>query len=290
MSNHSSSTEISPLVSTEWLASKTGYSKLVILDIREGEEYASGHIPGAINIPFEVWVTTKNDLFLELPEAEDLFNVIGNAGIKSDSVIVVVHKTGHPHPLADAARVAITLIYTGLKNIGILDGGYNKWIKENREVSTDIIMPNPVEYRGEINNNIFVTKDYIQSKIGKSVIVDARTPEVYFGLTTIPFGEKLSFNEGPGHIPTAKCLPSPWIWDEDGTYRSPGVLGEMARSIVGEDKSGEIIIYCGVGGNTSAWWYVLTQVLGYSNVRFYDGSAQEWTRDPHAPLVKYIWE
>jgi len=63
----------------------------------------------------------------------------------------------------------------------------------------------------------------------------------------------------------------------------------MALGIVGRDKSREIIIYCGVGGYSSTWWFVLTELLGYTDVKIYDGSAQEWTRDPEAPVVKYRW-
>lgn len=91
----------------------------------------------------------------------------------------------------------------------------------------------------------------------------------------------------PGRIPTAVNLPTPNLWsittDTEGnaayiTYKDVGTLKEMASNVVGRAKGREIIVYCGVGGYTSTLYFVLSKVLGYKNVKFYDGSAQEWTK------------
>jgi len=210
--------------------------------------------------------------------------------MKKDSKVVVVNSTDNSHALTDAARVAVTLIYAGINNVSILNGGYSNWIKEKRPVSKRSVKPVPVKYRGTINKNIFVNKKYVLNSIGKSILIDARAPECYFGLTDKPFGMKISFNDRLGHIPTAKCLPTPWIWDEDGTYRNFMDLGEIVASIAGKNKLKEIIIYCGVGGNSAAWWYLLTRIMGYKNVKYYNGSMQEWSMDHGTPLVINRWE
>jgi thiosulfate/3-mercaptopyruvate sulfurtransferase len=63
----------------------------------------------------------------------------------------------------------------------------------------------------------------------------------------------------------------------------------MASGVLGADKSKEIVVYCGVGGYSSTWWFLLTQILGYQNVKLYDGSFEEWSKDPKAPVESYRW-
>jgi thiosulfate/3-mercaptopyruvate sulfurtransferase len=178
--------------------------------------------------------------------------------------------------LANATRVADTLIYAGLKSVAILDGGYPKWVAEKRPTTKEAAARKSVKYQGEVNKAMFVPMDYVKKQVGKAVIIDARDSNVYSGGIVEPFAKK------PGHIPTAKSLPAPWIWNEnpDGTYtyKDSETLGTMAAGVVGGPRSQEIIVYCGVGGYASSWWFVLTQVLGYENVKIYDGSAQEWAK------------
>jgi thiosulfate/3-mercaptopyruvate sulfurtransferase len=119
----------------------------------------------------------------------------------------------------------------------------------------------------------------VKKQMGKAIIIDARDESDYAGR---------SGNAAPnkaGHIPTAVSLPAPWIWNHnpDGTYtyKDPKTLGEMASRVIGhpeDSRSQDIIVYCGVGGYAGAWWFILTQVLGYDDVRIYDGSAQEWIK------------
>jgi thiosulfate/3-mercaptopyruvate sulfurtransferase len=180
--------------------------------------------------------------------------------------------------------VAYTLIYGGVENVAVLNGGYNKWLKEKRPVSDKTAKPKKVAYTGTINEAMFVTKAYVEKKLGKSVIVDARSPDEFFGITQDLFTERA------GHIPTAICLPAPWLWTDKGTYRPVREIRAMASGVVGRDKSKEIILYCGVGGFSSAWCFVLREILGYTNARVYDGAAQEWTADPKAPMARYRWD
>ncbi len=275
---------ITPLVTTKWLAENITRPGLVAIDIRNSDEYKDGHIAGAVNAPFSSWAIEKNGLLLELPEADELFNAIGAAGIKSDSRVVVVNKTDTPFDLADAARVAYTLIYTGIKNVAVLNGGYNKWLKEKRAVSDKTFTPQKIAYKGKINKEMFISKAYVEKKLGKSIIIDARTPDAFFGVEQEPFTQR------PGHIPGAACLPAPWLWTEKGTYRSIKEIRAMASGVLGRDKSREIILYCGVGGYGSTWCFVLREILGYTNVKLYNGAAQEWTADPEAPVARYRWD
>jgi thiosulfate/3-mercaptopyruvate sulfurtransferase len=274
---------ITPLVTTKWLAENIARPGLVAVDIRNSEEYQDGHIPGAVNVPFASWAKSSGSLLMALPADEELFATIGGAGIGGGSRVVVVNKTDTPFTLADAARVAYTIIYGGVRNVAVLNGGYNKWLREKRPLSREATKPRKIAYRDKMNRETFVNKEYVEERLGESVIVDARSPDVFFGITQDLFTDR------PGHIPTATCLPAPWLWTDKGTYRSLREIRAMVAGVVGRDKSREIIVYCGVGGFSGALCFVMREMLGYTNAKVYDGAAQEWTADPKAPLSRYRW-
>lgn len=271
---YSAQSTIEPLVSTDWLEANINLEDLVILDARTYEEYSEGHIPKSISAPFVVpfssWITMEDDLLLELPAKNDLFQFIGSLGITKKSKVVVVSAATDPYAIAASTRVADTLIYAGVKNVSILNGGYTKWVADGKPITTEVPVVEETVFNGAINNKMFTSIKDVKKKIGKSVIIDARDLEVYTGEVIEPYADKA------GHIPTAKSLPAPNIWNADGTYKSTEELRQMAAEVV--DPKDKIIVYCGVGGYASSWWYILTQVLGYKHVEFYDGSAQEWSR------------
>ncbi len=275
---------INPIVSAQWLSNNLETPGLIVIDIRGLQEYQAGHIPGAINVPFPSWITTRNGLDLEIPDEVALFKTIGDAGTGTGSRVVIVNKADNPYPLADANRVADTFIFAGVSDTAVLDGGYDIWMKEARPVSCSLEKPDSVEFKSEVDKTMFVSRDYVRQQLGKAIILDARGADVYCGAT------REANSARAGHIPGAKCLPAPWVWNNDGTYKNIDELRKMTVNIAGEPSSNEIIIYCGVGGYTSTWWFLLTQLLGYKNVKFYDGSAQDWARDAGLPMVTYKWE
>ena len=284
--------KIEPIVSTKWLVASMHLKDLVIIDIRSPDAYAAGHIPGSINEPFVTafdpctgptsnWIIGSKDcLWLELPDANDLMRTIGKLGITGDSRVVIVTAPNPKEPpyfgLANATRVADTLIYAGVANVAILDGGYPKWAAEGRATNTEVPALSSVTYQAAVNEAMFVPINDVKKRMSDAIIIDARDAVVYAGSVTEPFADK------PGHIPNAKSLPAPWIWNEnpDGTYtyKDTKTLGMMASGVAGDPGSQEIIVYCGVGGYASSWWFVFTQALGYQNVKIYDGAAQEWVK------------
>jgi thiosulfate/3-mercaptopyruvate sulfurtransferase len=288
---------IDPIVSTDWLQDNLNQEDLIIIDIRSAKEYMAGHIPNSLNEPFlnpfeTKWVVSDpNGLWLQLPKKEDLFKTIGDLGIERHSLVVIVTAPNPDEPpfygLANATRVADTLIYAGVKNVAILDGGYPKWVAESKPTTQDVPQVTPIEYDSKVNKEMFVSIDYVRRRIGRAVIIDARDAEVYFGAAIEPFAPK------EGHIPSARCLPTPWMWkldpNETYTYKDTETLRAMGRGVIGKSKNKEIIVYCGVGGYASSWWFVLTQVLGYENVGVFDGSAQEWVMKGY-DMVAFEWE
>ncbi len=279
---------IRPVVSVDWLSNNLDQSNLIVLDVRSTAEYEDGHIANSINAPFgreSIWAVSRNNLTLELPVIEELQDTINSCGITDESMVVVVSSKNlpgsPPYELADAARVAVTLIYAGVTNVSLLDGGHSKWVSEGNPVTKFVYQTKKVQYKVSENNMIFVDREYVEKHVGKSVIIDVRNPAIYFGVETEHFAGKA------GHIPSAKSLPAPWIWNQDGTYKDKEVLVKIAQGVIGYSHTKEIIIYCGVGGFTAAWWYVLTQMLGYENVKYYDGSAEDWAKSNF--MVAYSW-
>lgn len=291
------------IVSTQWLEENIDEPNLVILDVREPESYAAGHIPGSVNIPAPDWYKNSPGEklpWMELPEKEDLFATIGKAGITINSIVVVIARTSDSptgelavYGLTKASRAAITLIYAGVNTVTMLNGGYDKWTAEGRSVSAEPVIKQATTYTGNVADTVFISTEYIKNKVGKSTIIDTRSTDQYFGIQQ-DFSSKRA-----GHIPTAKNLPAPWFWRttkaENGetsyiTWKDNDEIKEIALTVLGENMGGEIIDYCGVGGYASHIWFLLTQVVGYTNVKFYDGSMQEWTSDPDAPVTKYKYE
>jgi len=273
-----------PIVTTDWLAQHANDAALVIVDIRSDKEYSAGHIPNAVHVPMPSWIVERDGLLLEVPDDAALCQILGSAGIGKDSKVVVANRADHPYPLADTVRVADVLIYAGVRNASVLNGGYDQWVREKRPISDAPSRPKLVTYHGKTHKEMFVSKADVKQKMGKCTLVDARTPDVYFGVVKEPFCTRA------GHIPGATCWPVPWMWTDEGVYKHIDEIKMTATGVMGEDPSKEIIIYCGVGGYAAAAWFVLHEILGYDNVKIYDGSAQEWTADPEAPVSQYVWE
>lgn len=267
-----------PAVSTDWLEKNLNNPNIVIVDVRKVEEYKAGHIPSAVNIYYGSWAITKAGIRNELPAIDDLFDIIGSAGITADTHVVVVGKVDTPPDKFDMTRVAWTLKYAGVKNVSILDGGYNKWMTDKKPLSTEAVKPKEKPYKAEVNKNLIVDKDYVLSKLGKAILVDVREPEFYQGKKKLDFVAKL------GRIKGAVNLPNSLAFNKDSTFKSREELEKAASAAVGTDRSKEIITYCDTGKTCTAWAIILSDMLGYKDVKIYDGSIEEWTKDPNAPF------
>ena len=266
-----------PVITADDLEKNLSNPKLVVVDVRKVEEYKAGHIPGSVNAAYGSWAIKKGELLNELPAAEDLADVIGGAGITSDSVVVVVGKTDKIADQFDMTRVAWTLKYMGVPRVAVLSGGINKWTADKKALSTDPVKPKSVDFKPNINDKLFVGKAYVQSKLGKAVIVDTRGPAFFEGK------EKLGFVPKLGRIKGAVNLPVGALYTADGLYKDQVTLASLAAKAAGADKDKEMIVYCDTGKTCTSWALVMTDALGYKDVRVYDGSAMEWLADPAAP-------
>lgn len=272
--------EMAPIVSTDWLMEHMKNPKLVILDVRRVEEYREGHIPGAINAFYGSWAYMKDGLYSSLPEKDDLDDTIGYFGIDFDNWVVVVGCMDTPRLSYQSARVACTLQYAGIINVALLDGGINKWIAEKKPLSQKIERRKSKKFQGKYVGDKFADAKYVKDGLGKLVLLDVREPEYFSGQ------KKLDCIPKMGHIPGAFNLPTSCAFNKDKTFKAKEELAAIAEPAVGKDRSVAIVTYCDTGQCCPIWSYLLTQILGYTNVRLYDGGMQEWMRDPQAPVTR----
>ncbi|MDA8123850.1 MAG: rhodanese-like domain-containing protein [Deltaproteobacteria bacterium] len=266
-----------PFVTPDWLEKNLSAPNTVIVDIRKMEEYREGHVPNAISIFYNSWAVTKSGLGNEIPADDDLRDLLGGAGIGKDTTVVIVNKADPFVERVNMTRVAWTLKYAGVQNVAILNGGYDAWVAAKKEISKTVSRGNKVAYDGQFNKGLLVDKAQVLAGLGKAKIVDTRELPFYAG------EKKLDFVAKPGHIKGAVHLPTFQIF-KDISFKSKDELAAMALPVVGEKRDAEIIVYCDSGRVASAWWYILSQVLGYTHVKNYDGSAQDWTKDPAGPV------
>nr|BAV32140.1 hypothetical protein [Sordaria araneosa] len=276
------SASLPSIVAPTWLNSNIGNSNLVAIDLRESTLYTEGHVPGSINIPHAgtpLWSSNGPNSTLVFPSADVVVHTLSKNGIGVENWAVIVPNAAVlPSHMAIAARAAATLRYAGLPttNIAILDGGYPAWAAANLSISTVPAVARPEKkYTGKIDGSFVVERDYIRARIGKAaegvVLVDARAPADYHA----------------GHIESAVSLPTLTIWNAVGIWKSSQELQQLFEAAVdhntavGKNK-GEVVVYCRTGMLASAWVYALTNILGFENVKLYDGSMEDWTRNGEA--------
>ncbi|MDD5168079.1 MAG: rhodanese-like domain-containing protein [Syntrophales bacterium] len=274
---------LNPIATTDEVAKNLSNKKLVMVDIRKVEEYKAGHIPGAVNVFYNNWAPGRGGLQNEMPLDDDLMDLLTSVGLQPDTIVLVYGKTETAPDRVNVTRVAWALRYAGVKKVSVLSGGFEKWTSEKKAVSMDVVKPKGKSYKGKFNRNFLVGKDYVMKKIGVATIVDTREPAFFSGQQKLPFVPK------PGHIKSAVNLPTAQVFDKNDPggfwiYKDPAALKAMALAVVGSDLSREIIVYCDSGRFASAWWFILTEVLGYKNVENYDGAMEDWTKDPKAPI------
>lgn len=274
-----SARDIPAFVSVEWLSQNLESPNLFILDIRNKDSYQQGHIPGSLNAPFSSWVAQRDEILLELPSGKALKELLGGLGLSRDALVVIVNKTDTDWNRADATRVAWTCILAGIHNASVLDGGFNRWLRMGLPSSAETVPARNDTFDSPLDTSCLIRKEELMGSTDQYTIIDGRIPEEYFGITP-----------GYGHIPGAHNLPVPWLFNSDGTLRQVSELKAMASSVVGSTKDKPVVVYCQVGGFASALWFILTEELGYQNVRIFDGSYQEWSQDPEAPITSFCWE
>jgi thiosulfate/3-mercaptopyruvate sulfurtransferase len=270
------------LVSTEWLAAHLGEPGLVVVESDEDVLlYETGHIPGAVKVD---WHTELNDpVVRDYVDGEGFAELLSRKGISRDDTVVIY---GDKNNWWAAYALWVFSLF-GHEDVRLLDGGRDRWISEGREITTAPSTPERTAYPVVERDDSLLRayKDDVVRFIGSGPLIDVRSPEEYSGeRTTAPAYP----DEGAlraGHIPTAKSVPWARAVADDGGFKSRAELDAIYREGAGIAEGDDIVAYCRIGERSSHTWFVLKHLLGFPNVRNYDGSWTEWGSAVRVPIV-----
>ena len=272
------------LVTTEWLQAHLGDPGLVVAESDEDVLlYDTGHIPGAVKID---WHADLNDpLTRDYVDAAGFSALMSSKGITPDTTIVFY---GDQNNWWAAYALWVTSLF-GHADVRLLDGGRKKWVDEGRPMTTDVPSPAPADYPATERDDSVIRayREQVLAHIGHGKLVDVRSPGEYSGeLLHMPEYPQEGALRG-GHIPTAANVP----WrraanEDDGTFLPVDQLRAIYEGEVGLGTGDDVIAYCRIGERSSHTWFVLKHILGYDDVKNYDGSWTEYGSMVGVPIEK----
>ena len=271
------------LVSTEWLAENLDNPDVVIVESDEDVLlYDSGHIPGAVKVD---WHTDLNDTVTrDYVDGEAFAELMSSKGITRDTTVVFYGDKSNWW----AAYALWVFSLFGHADLRLVDGGRSKWESEGREMTRDKPTITTTDYPVIERDDapIRAMRQDVEAHLGNGRLVDVRSPQEFSG-------EKLHMPDYPqegamrgGHIPGANSVPWSRAAADDGTFLPADQLRAIYETEQGLSSDDAVIAYCRIGERSSHTWFVLTHLLGYDNVRNYDGSWTEWGNLVGAPIEK----
>jgi len=269
------------LVTTEWLAEHLGDPGLVVAESDEDVLlYETGHIPGALKLD---WHTELNDpLTRDYLDGDRFAELMSEKGISRDTTLVLY---GDRNNWWAAYALWVCTLF-GHPDLRLLDGGRTKWIAEGRPLSTEVPQPPrasyPVVERDDARFRVF--RQQVLTHLGK--LIDVRSPGEYSGeLLHMPEYPQEGALRG-GHIPSARNVPWARAAADDATFRTRKELETIYQDETGLRPDDDVVVYCRIGERSSHTWFVLHHLLGYPQVRNYDGSWTEWGNSVRTPIRK----
>ncbi|SDD85376.1 sulfurtransferase [Glycomyces harbinensis] len=260
------------LVTADWAEENLDTPGVVFVEVDEDTSaYDSGHIKGAVKIDW------KDDL--QDPVRRDFVNqeqfsqLLSERGIGNDDTVVLYG--GNNNWFAAYAYWYFKLY--GHSSVKLLDGGRKKWELDAREVVTEVPNRPATSYvAGPLDWSLRAKRDEAEAAIGVKNLIDVRSPDEYAGRLLAPAHLPQEQSQRAGHIPTALSVPWSKAANEDGTFKSEAELRELYVDEAGLDESKPTIAYCRIGERSSHTWFALRELLGYEDVKNYDGSWTEY--------------
>ena len=271
------------LVSTEWVAEHGGDAnvRLVEVDV-DTSAYEQGHIAGAVGWNWQSQL--QQPVQRDLATKEEIEQLLGSSGIGNDTTVILYGDNNNWF----AAWAFWQLKYYGHGDVRLMNGGRVKWEAEGRPMTTESPSVSAVSYTAsEGDQSIRAYRDQVLSLVnaGSISLVDVRSPAEFSGELMAPANLPQEGSQRGGHIPGASNIPWGQAVAEDGTFKSADDLRALYGG-QGIDGGRETIAYCRIGERSSHTWFVLTQLLGFEDVRNYDGSWTEWGSIVGAPIEK----
>ena len=268
------------LVSTGWLEANLDDPSLRVIEVDEDvEAYGRGHIPGAIG--WDWFNDLQHPVRRDYLDRDGLEALLSRSGVGPDTTVVLYGGNNNWF----AAYAYWLLRYRGFDSVKLLNGGRLKWNMEARPMTEEVpsYEAGGVTIGGDERPGLRALRDEVLGKVGTSTFVDVRSPEEFSGEVLAPphLPEEQAYV--PGHVPGARNIP--WIRaaEEDGTFKSSDEL-EALYGGAGVTADSEVITYCRIGERSAHTWFVLTQLLGYEQVKNYDGSWTEYGSLVGAPV------
>jgi thiosulfate/3-mercaptopyruvate sulfurtransferase len=273
------------LVSTAWVAEHQGDPKVRLIEVDvDTTAYDQGHIAGAVGWNWQTQL--QDDVRRDLIERSAIEKLLGQAGVSNDTTIILYGDNNNWF----AAYALWQLKYYGHKDVRLMNGGRKKWLEEKRPLGTEPANVAPATYRAAgPDESIRARKEEIFSIIdhkSRGQLVDVRSADEFTGKIIAPPGMNETAQRA-GHIPSAANIPWAQAANEDGTFKSYDQLKQLYQT-KGVNGSDEVIAYCRIGERSSHTWFVLKYLLGYNDVKNYDGSWTEWGNLVGAPIEKEI--
>ena len=270
------------LVTTAWLAEHLGEDGLRVVESDEDVLlWDTGHIAGSVKVD---WHTELNDgVTRDYVDGPAFAELMSRKGISRDDTVVIY---GDKNNWWAAYALWVFTLF-GHPDVRLLDGGRAKWAAEGRELTTDAPAPAPADYPVVERSDAAVRafKEDVLAHLGGKLI-DVRSPQEYTGERThMPDYPEEGTVRG-GHIPGADSIPWARAAAEDGTFRPRAELEAIYQQEKGLDPSDDVIAYCRIGERSSHTWFVLSALLGFDEVRNYDGSWTEWGNSVRVPIVR----
>jgi thiosulfate/3-mercaptopyruvate sulfurtransferase len=269
------------LVSTDWLEAQLDDPDVRVIEVDEDTTaYEKGHIRGAVG-----WNWTTD---LHTPVGRDYLDqggfaeLLSAAGVGSGTTVVLYG--GNNNWFAAYAYWLLKL--RGFEDVKLLDGGRKKWELESRELVQDVpsFAPSDHVLLGDERPQIRALRDEVISKVGSPTgFVDVRSPEEYRGEKLAPDHLPQEQAQVPGHIAGAANIPWVKAANDDGTFKSADELKALYEA-EGITADRDVIAYCRIGERSSHTWFALQELLGYPNVKNYDGSWTEYGSLVGAPV------